>query len=83
MGKARVGPEIAASRARRREGRDADYAWASGDTLGRLLPWRRSPSCARARVGSRVKSINPSVAPVRRQTGGVPFLLLTPPAPQL
>ena len=42
MGGARVGPEIVASRARRREGRDSGYAWASLDTLGRV-------GCSRAR----------------------------------
>ena len=40
MGGARVGPEIVASRARRREGRDSGYAWASLDTLGRVGCYR-------------------------------------------
>ena len=34
--RARVGPEIAPSRARRREGRDSGYACALLDTLGRV-----------------------------------------------
>ena len=38
--RARVGPAIAVARARRREGRDAGYAWASRDILGRVGCYR-------------------------------------------